>query len=103
MNEEALVDAIERKGMAGVATDVFLEEPAGKENSVLVRKVREWSEEDGYIENGQGNGNRRGLNGRLVLSPHVAWWARSSISKLRATVVANVEAWARGEIQNQVL
>lgn len=103
MDEEALVDAIERKGIAGAATDVFLEEPAGKENSVLVRKAKEWSEEDRYKGDGEGKGKRRGLNGRLVLSPHIAWWARSSIAKLRGTVVSNVEAWARGEIQNQVL
>lgn len=101
MDEEALVDAIESKRIAGAATDVFLEEPAGKENSVLVRKSREWSEEDKYRADREGK--RRGLNGRLVLSPHIAWWARSSIARLRGTVASNVEAWVRGEIQNQVL
>jgi lactate dehydrogenase-like 2-hydroxyacid dehydrogenase len=91
VDEDALVDALKEKRIQGAATDVFVEEPAGKENSVLVRTAREWEEGIG------------GLNGRLVLSPHVAWWARSSIEKLRGTVSANVEGWARGEVVNQVL
>jgi lactate dehydrogenase-like 2-hydroxyacid dehydrogenase len=91
VDEDALVEAISAKRIMGAATDVFVEEPAGKENSVLVRKAREWSE------------SGEGLNGRLVLSPHVAWWARASIEKLRGTVRENVEGWARGEVVNQVL
>jgi lactate dehydrogenase-like 2-hydroxyacid dehydrogenase len=90
VDEDALVNALKEKRIQGAATDVFVEEPAGRENSVLVRAAREW----------EGIG---GLNGRLVLSPHVAWWARSSIEKLRGTVSANVEGWARGEVVNQVL
>lgn len=97
VDEEALVKALEEKKIAGAATDVFFEEPAGVENSVLVRKAREWSE--GVGKEGKG----RELNGRLVLSPHIAWWARASIEKLRTTVAANIEAWARGEARNLVV
>lgn len=95
VDEDALVNALKEKRIQGAATDVFIEEPAGTENSVLVRTAREWSESE---EEGV-----RGLNGRLVLSPHVAWWARASIEKLRGTVRANIEGWARGEVVNQVL
>jgi phosphoglycerate dehydrogenase-like enzyme len=80
--EEALIEALREKWIAGAATDVFTEEPAQTENSVLVR------------------GGNSVPN--LVLSPHVAWYARSSIEKLRATVQANVEAFVRGEPINLV-
>jgi lactate dehydrogenase-like 2-hydroxyacid dehydrogenase len=96
VDEEVLVKALEEKQISGAATDVFLEEPAGVANSVLVRKAREWNL---AIEEG---GKGRGLNGRLVLSPHIAWWARSSIEKLRATVAGNIEGWAKGKVQNVV-
>jgi glycerate dehydrogenase len=56
---------------------------------MLVKAAEEWK------ESGE-------MGGRLVLSPHVAWFAGSSIEKLRRTVVMNVEAWARGEELNLV-
>lgn len=43
------------------------------------------------------------MGGRLILTPHVAWYAGSSIEKLRRTTTANVEAWARGEDLNLVV
>lgn len=57
--------------------------------NVLVQAAEEWK------ENGE-------MAGRLVLSPHCAWYARSSIEKLRCSVTANIEAWARGEELNLV-
>jgi lactate dehydrogenase-like 2-hydroxyacid dehydrogenase len=83
--EEDLVQALKEGKIKGAATDVFVTEPAGKEN-VLVQAAREGS-----------------LGGRLVLSPHVAWFARSSIEKLRRVVTENIEGWARGEPLNTVL
>ena len=68
---------------------MYIEEPAGREN-VLVRTAEEWKDD-------------REMSGKLVLSPHVAWFAGSSIEKLRRTVVMNVEAWVRGEELNLVL
>lgn len=90
VDETALVQALTTKEIHAAATDVYIEEPAGMDN-VLVRTANEWREE----------GNE--LDGRLILSPHIAWWAKSSIEKLRRTVGENIEAWARGESQNLVL
>ncbi len=101
VDEEALVEALEERQIGGAATDVFLEEPAGVENSVLVKKAKEWKDLE-KIGGREGEKGRR-LNGRLVLSPHIAWWARSSIEKLRGTVANNIENWAKGEPKNIVV
>jgi glycerate dehydrogenase len=82
--EEALVRALKEKWIAGAATDVFEVEPAGSENSVLVRAAQE----------------DKDLN--LTLSPHIAWYALSSTERLQVTVVANVEAFAAGQKLNEV-
>jgi lactate dehydrogenase-like 2-hydroxyacid dehydrogenase len=93
VDEDELVKAIKEKKIRGAATDVFVEEPAGREN-VLVKCVEEFHENK--------NGEWDGMEGRLVVSPHVAWFAGSSIEKLRRTVVENVEGWSRGKPQNLV-
>jgi glycerate dehydrogenase len=93
VNEDDLVAALKEKRIKGAATDVYVEEPAGREN-VLVRCAEE------FHENAEGEWN--GMEGRLVVTPHVAWFAGSSIEKLRRTVVENVEGWVRGEPQNLV-
>ncbi|XMA13935.1 hypothetical protein WAI453_006726 [Rhynchosporium graminicola] len=89
VDEAALVQALEDKKIHAAATDVFVEEPAMMEN-VLVRTANRWREEGSPFD------------GRLILSPHIAWWARSSIEKLRSTVGQNIEAWARGQPSNIV-
>lgn len=91
VDETALITALKEKKIGGAATDVFVEEPATLENSVLVQATNKWAEEDSE------------LDGRLVLSPHIAWWARSSIKKLRTEVGLNIEAWAAGATRNVVL
>ena len=58
--------------------------------NVLLKAAEEWTED-------------AEMGGRLILTPHVAWFARSSIEKLRRTVSANVEAWVRGEDLNLVV
>jgi len=83
--EPDLVAALKEGKIARAATDVFIEEPAGMENVLVKAANEEWS------------------RGRLVLTPHAAWFARSSIEKLRGTTKENIEAWARGEPQNLVL
>jgi lactate dehydrogenase-like 2-hydroxyacid dehydrogenase len=95
VDEDALVFALKERRIRGAAVDVFVEEPAGVGNSVLVRAAA-------ASGGGEDGGEEGGLEGRLVLSPHVAWYARSSIEKLRRTVRENVEGWARGEAQNLV-
>jgi len=83
--EEALVKALREEWIEGAATDVFVEEPAGAENSVLVRALRDYP----------------GLN--LTLSPHLAWYAKSSVERLQKTTLANIEAYMKGEAINVVL
>lgn len=79
VDEAALVAALLDKNIAAAATDVYVEEPAVTENSVLVRAAKEDA-----------------LKGRLVLSPHLAWFAQSSVEKLRMTTSKNIEVWANG-------
>jgi len=81
--EEALVKALKESWISGVGTDVFVTEPADKTNSALVR-------EGASLPN-------------LVMSPHLAWLAQSSIDKLKSTVAANIEAFAEGKPQNLVV
>ncbi|KAJ8063476.1 hypothetical protein OCU04_007352 [Sclerotinia nivalis] len=86
VNEEDLVDALKQGKIAGAATDVYVEEPAG-ENSTLVKAAREGELRD---------------SGRLVLSPHVAWYGKSSVEKLRRVVAENVKGWCEGVEGNVV-
>jgi lactate dehydrogenase-like 2-hydroxyacid dehydrogenase len=46
--------------------------------------------------------NTEGIRGRLILSPHLAWYARSSIEKLKRSVGENIESWASGKPTNVV-
>jgi len=80
--EEALVEALRKNWIAGAGTDVFVQEPAHVGNSALVRESRDVT--------------------NLVMSPHVAWYARSSIEKLRRTVQDNIQAWYEGKQLNLV-
>lgn len=84
VDEAALTLALRDKRITGTATDVYEKELARKEN-VLVRLAEE-----------------EGVEGRLILSPHVAWYARSSIEKLQRVVGEDVDSWAKGEPMNLV-
>lgn len=84
VDEDALVDALRQKRIAGAATDVYFKEPAGKEN-ILVRSA---DEEE--------------VKGRLILSPHVAWYAKSSIDKLQRVMGENIDSWSKGKPLNLV-
>lgn len=81
--EEAIVQALKENQISGVGTDVYENEPANKANSPLIRDAAQLS--------------------NLVLSPHLAWYARSSTQKLRVTTAANIEAFAKGQPQNLVI
>jgi len=83
--ERDLVDALKERKIAGAATDVFIEEPAGLENVLVKAAGEEWA------------------RGRLVLSPHLAWLAKSSIDRLRSVSGANIEGWVKGVPQNVVV
>ncbi|CAD6454950.1 ed43d9ed-b546-4481-94ed-b887b048ee84 [Sclerotinia trifoliorum] len=80
VNEDDLVDALKQGKIAGAATDVYVVEPAGESNP-LVKAAREGELRDG---------------GRLILSPHVAWYGRSSVEKLTRVVAENVRVWCEG-------
>jgi lactate dehydrogenase-like 2-hydroxyacid dehydrogenase len=85
INEDALVQALKEKWIVGAAADVFDEEPASTENNVLVRAKKE----------------NPALN--LTLSPHIAWYASTSLENLQKAVLANVEAFVAGKQQNVVV
>lgn len=82
MDEAALVKALKEGWISGAATDVFSREPAKKGENMLLDL-----------------GN---LNLNLIISPHVAWYASSSIQNLKDTVKANVEGFLDGKPQNLV-
>ncbi len=81
VNEAALVSALKQKQIAGAGVDVFTEEPAPESNPLI---------ENMDLPN-------------LVLTPHVAWGSHSSIEKLCAILVNNIEAVEQGRTQNRVV
>ncbi|KAK5120744.1 hypothetical protein LTR85_006102 [Meristemomyces frigidus] len=83
VDEAALVQALQEKTIAGAAVDVFLEEPAGPTNSVLLS--REASE----------------LN--LTCTPHVAWVATATTELLQQITKDNVQSWCAGKPINTVV
>lgn len=80
VNETALVKALQQKWIKGAATDVFAVEPVTKATSPLLA--------DG-IPN-------------LTLSPHVAWYADSSIENLKRSIKENIENFVKGTPLNMV-
>jgi lactate dehydrogenase-like 2-hydroxyacid dehydrogenase len=80
VGEAALAAALKEHWIGAVATDVFAVEPASTSSSPLLA-------ED--IPN-------------LTLSPHVAWYADSSIENLKRSIKSNIESFAKGEPENMV-
>ncbi|KAH8650932.1 D-isomer specific 2-hydroxyacid dehydrogenase [Tricladium varicosporioides] len=80
VEEAALVHALQQKWIKGAATDVFAVEPVTKATSPLLS--------DG-IPN-------------LTLSPHVAWYADSSIENLKQSIKENIESFVKGTPLNMV-
>lgn len=81
VDEVALVQALREGWIGGAATDVFSREPAKKGQNALL---------DPSIPN-------------LIVTPHVAWYASSSIQNLQETVKLNVESYVQGKPQNLVI
>ncbi len=75
VDEQALVDALKRRQIAGAGVDVFSAEPADMDNPLIA--------------------NRDQPN--LLLTPHVAWVFDSSIQQLAAIFIDNISAFMRGE------
>ncbi|KAF2772972.1 glycerate dehydrogenase [Teratosphaeria nubilosa] len=82
VDEEALVQALKAGQIAGAAVDVFSEEPAGPDNSVLARE------------------DTRNLN--LILTPHVAWVAETTTTNVKLITKQNIEGWLAGRPVNVV-
>ncbi|TVY30687.1 Glycerate dehydrogenase [Lachnellula hyalina] len=78
VDEDALVKALQNGWISGAAVDVFASEPVTPSTSPLLA--------DG-IPN-------------LTLSPHVAWYADSSIKNVQATINSNIESFVAGHPDN---
>ena len=83
VNEEALVQALKDGHIAGAATDVFTEEPAGPHNSPLLRP------------------DTQGLN--LLVTPHLAWLAQKTVHNQSRMLQEALEGWVSGARCNVVL
>ncbi|KAH8676219.1 glycerate dehydrogenase [Xylariales sp. PMI_506] len=83
VDEEALVAALKARKIAGAATDVYLTEPAGPENNVLL--APETAE----------------LN--LVTTPHTAWCAWDTTANYGASLKKNLATWLEGNPTNTVV
>lgn len=88
MDEEALAKSLLERKIAGAGVDVFGTEPASRDTSALLRLGRE--AEDGVPVN-------------LVVSPHSAWFARSSMEMLQQVTKGNVEKWVEGTLDQWVV
>lgn len=83
VDEPALVAALKARKIAGAATDVYLQEPAGLENSPLLTPDTE------------------GLN--LVTTPHVAWCAEDTNYNYNQALRENISTWLGGKPTNTVV
>ncbi|PNS15005.1 hypothetical protein CAC42_2234 [Sphaceloma murrayae] len=81
VEEKALVKALKEGWIAGAATDVFEHEPATKENCPL-------------LEEGIPN---------LLLSPHIAWFSKTTLDGAKTLVHENVEMYVKGTPQNVIV
>lgn len=79
LDEEALLEALRAKSIAGAAIDVLRNEPPITGNLLLKTELP-----------------------NLVITPHVAWASRQAMQTLADQVVDNLEAFVRGEPRNLV-
>ncbi|KAF3009096.1 hypothetical protein E8E14_009284 [Neopestalotiopsis sp. 37M] len=83
VDEDALVEALKAKKIAGAATDVFMSEPASPSSSPLLAPGTEE------------------LN--LVTTPHVAWCAEDTNYNYNQTLKKNIFSWLEGRPTNTVV
>lgn len=81
MNEAALLKALKEKWIYAAATDVFVNEPATKEDCQLIRECPS----------------------NLTLSPHVAWYGGTCLENLQLSIKETLESFVAGKIINSVL
>ncbi|KAH8731628.1 hypothetical protein GQ44DRAFT_642878, partial [Phaeosphaeriaceae sp. PMI808] len=83
VDEEAVVQALKDKQIAGYATDVFGVEPAGgPEDTPLLSE------------------DAKDLN--ITMSPHLAWFSQRTLKNLGDTLKETVESWVKGKEINVV-
>jgi D-3-phosphoglycerate dehydrogenase len=73
INNQALSDALDNGVILGAAVDVVEPEPPGKEGNPLIR------------------------NKRCLVTPHVAWYSKSAIKKMRMDAATSALAFLRGD------
>ena len=78
VDEEALLRALREGRIAGAAVDVFGQEPAGPETSVLL------------------GADVQGLN--LVVTPHTAWVGMDTTANYQRLLQENIEGFLKGEV-----
>lgn len=77
IDEEALVEAMDKGIVAGFATDVLVQEPFDMKHPLMGRD-------------------------NVVLTPHIAWGPRATRARLLDTVVSNLQAYLDGETVNRI-
>lgn len=82
VNEAALVQALKAGWIAGAGFDVLSKEPPTDDNPLLAPELL-------ALPN-------------FLLTPHVAWASRPAMQALVDQLIANIEAFVRGEPQNRV-
>ncbi|MCG3766636.1 D-2-hydroxyacid dehydrogenase [Vibrio cincinnatiensis] len=81
VDEQALVDALKQRRIAGAGVDVFTQEPADRNNPLLANME---------LPN-------------LLLTPHVAWGSDSAIERLVAILIDNIEGFIAGESRHRLV
>jgi D-3-phosphoglycerate dehydrogenase len=72
VEREAIYDCLKERKIAGAAFDVFWEEPANPDDSLL------------RLEN-------------FVLTPHVAGWTKESVESIAGVIASNIARVAEGK------
>ena len=79
VDNQALSDALDKGTIRGAAVDVVEPEPPGKEGNPLIR------------------------NKRCIVTPHVAWYSKSAILRMRTDAARSALAFLRGETPPQLI
>jgi glycerate dehydrogenase len=79
VDEFALVEALQKRWIAGAGVDVLSTEPPREHNPLLDYR-----------------------SPRLIITPHIAWASRSARQQLLSEIASNIHAFQAGEIRNQV-
>ncbi|MDR3332573.1 MAG: C-terminal binding protein [Synergistaceae bacterium] len=79
VDNQALSDALDRGVILGAAVDVVEPEPPGIEGNPLIR------------------------NKRCIVTPHIAWYSKSAIKRMRSDAAESARAFLRGQTPPQLL